>query len=120
MDNMIAFGLGEANRGKPLMVFDWHKAVDLINANSYKNCGAGLEGDFEWTSGNILVDGKVELYDYTYLASTWATPQLIVYADSESYEILETIDCYVMDNETEWSSGTKFPKEEQQRLLVKK
>lgn len=57
MDSMQAFANGEANRGKELMVFDWEKAVNLINENGYKNCGAGLKDDYGWTAGNILTDG---------------------------------------------------------------
>lgn len=111
MDSMLAFSRGEANRGKPQMVFDWDKAVKIILENGYKNCGAGLDSDFEYTAGMILVEGKPYDEDYTYLASTWATPQLIIYSDSDSgiddYE--EVIDCYIMDSETTYNYGTKFP-----------
>lgn len=111
MDTMSAFTIGQANQGKPLMVFDWDKAVSIIKANGYKNCGAGLQFDFEWTAGMILVDGKPYTDDYTYLASTWATPQLIIYSDDndgiEDYE--ETIDCWSYANDVPYSSETKFP-----------
>lgn len=112
---MQAFANGEANRSKELMVFDWGKAVDLINENRYKNCGAGLESDFEWTAGNILSDGKPVIDDYAYLASTWATPQLIVYSDNGEY-ILDEIDCFVMQSQTSWDADTKFPEDQQKRL----
>lgn len=111
MDSMLAFARGEANQGKPQMVFDWDKAVKIILANGYKNCGAGLDSDFEYTAGMILVDGKPYDEDYTYLASTWATPQLIIYSDYDGgiddYE--EVIDCYIMDRETTYHSDTEFP-----------
>lgn len=112
MDSIEAFKMGEANRGKDLMVFDWDKAVQIIKDKGLRNCGAGLDSDFEWTAGMILVDGKPYTDDYTYLASTWATPQLIVYSDNENegiYDYIETIDCYIMENETNYNSDTKFP-----------
>lgn len=111
MDSMSAFARGEANRGKPQMVFDWDKAVKIILANGYKNCGAGLDSDYEYTAGTILFEGNTYDEDCTYLASTWAKPQLIIYSDPHSglYEYEEVIDCYIMDNETTYHSGTKFP-----------
>lgn len=115
MNNMQAFLNGELNRNKELMVFDWAKAVDLINENGYKNCGAGLESDYEWTAGIILKDGNPVTDDYTYLASTWATPQLIVYSD-DGEEIIEEIDCFVMQSKTNWNEKTKFPQDQQLRL----
>ena len=115
MDSMQAFANGEANHGKELMVFDWEKAVNLINENGYKNCGAGLKDDYGWTAGNILTNGKPVTNDYTYLASTWATPQLIVCSD-DGYEIVHEIDCFVMQSETSWGSDTKFPEDQQKRL----
>ncbi len=111
MDTLSAFMIGEMNRGKDKMVFDWDKAVKLILENDWKNCGAGLSSDFEWTAGHILVDGKPYNNDYTYLASTWATPQLIVYGDKDDgvFEYEDVIDCYIMKSETEYDHDTKFP-----------
>ena len=114
MDTMQAFAIGQANRGKDLMVFDWDKAVKIIKERGLKNCGAGLESDFEWTAGMILVDGKPVTDDYTYLASTWTTPQLIVYPDEYTdqdglYDYEETIGCWIKGSETSYDSGTVFP-----------
>lgn len=111
MDTMQAFAMGQANRGKEMMVFDWDKAVKIIKERGLKNCGAGLESDFEWTAGMILIDGKPVTDDYTYLASTWATPQLIIYSDKDDglFEYEETIDCWINSSETSYNSETTFP-----------
>lgn len=102
--------IAESN-GNKHKVFDWDKAVRVIKENGYKNCGAGLGQDFEWTAGMILVDGVPYLEDYTYLSSNWATPQLIVYSSKDdglfSYE--EVIDCYIMSDETTYGASTQFP-----------
>lgn len=110
MDTLQAFAKGEANRDKELMVFDWDKAVSIIKERNLKNCGAGLKSDFEWTAGMILVDGKPYTEDYTYLASTWATPQLIIYSDEDSdvFDYVETVDCWKYFDGT-YGSDTKFP-----------
>lgn len=50
----------------------------------------------------ILEDGKPCTNSYTYLASTWATPQIEIDG--------EFIDCYRMESEVPgWDSGTKWP-----------
>lgn len=102
MDTMSAFAMGEANRDKPVKVFDWDKAAQIIKDRGCKNASAGLRGDWEYTGGDILEDGAIPNYHYTYLASTWATPELEVDG--------EIIDCYKMQSETEgWDSGTFWP-----------
>ena len=107
MDSLRAFALGQANRGKEMMVFDWDKAVKIIKERGLKKCAAGLSSDFKWTAGLILVDGMPYDQDCTFLASTWATPQLIVCDDDGDY--IQEIDCYIMESETNYSSDTKFP-----------
>lgn len=42
MDNAIAFKMGEANRHKELMVFDWDKAAKLIKESTAQYACAGL------------------------------------------------------------------------------
>lgn len=104
MDTMSAFIRGQANRGKPSMVFDWNRAAQIIKERGAKSASAGLEGDWEWTGGTILTDGKPTPHEdtYVFLASTWATPQLEVDG--------ETIECYVMADQTPgWNSGTYWP-----------
>lgn len=111
METMAAFAMGQANKGRERMVFDWDKAVEIIKERGLKNCGAGLESDFEYTAGMILVDGKPSTEDYTYLASNWAIPQLIVYSDSDGglFDYDETIDCWLWESDTSYTEETKFP-----------
>lgn len=101
MNTMQAFIMGEMNRGKEQMVFDWDKAARIIAERKPMIAEAGLRNDWEWTGGTIYKNGKPVHDDYTYLASTWATPELNIGS--------EIIDCYVMKSETEWDSDTKWP-----------
>lgn len=102
MDSMQAMMMGEANRGKELKVFDWDKAAELIKESGAKDVEAGLSGDWEYTGGAILEDGKVPDHSYTYLASTWATPEIEING--------EVFSCYKMQSETEgWGSDTFWP-----------
>ena len=112
MDNITAFAMGQANRGRERKVFDWDKAVKIIKERELKNCGAGLESDFEYTAGMILADGKPVTEGYTYLASNWATPQLIIYdeLDKGLFEYEEVVDCWLWESETDYDENTKFPK----------
>ncbi len=100
MDSFQAMMNGAANRGKEKMVFDWEKAARLIKERNPKWAGAGLRDDWEWTGGTIYQDGK-PVYEYTYLASTWAVPEL----DMDG----EIIPCFRMKSETEWNYDTKWP-----------
>lgn len=104
MNTMSAFVMGEANRGKELMVFDWIRAATIIKELGIKNASAGLSGDWGYTGGDILVDGKIPEDSYTFLASTWATPELNIDG--------EIIECYIMQGkQPEWNSGTFWPDE---------
>lgn len=104
MDTMLAFAMGEANRGKEKKVFDWDKAAKLIKNSKCDYAAAGLAEDWEYTGDTIYKDGKpyIDKYSTIYLASTWATPVLIIDGD-------ET-DCYIMEHETKWNADTKWPK----------
>ena len=103
MDTMSAFLRGEANRGKELMVFDWDKAAKLIKESGLKDASAGLQSDWEYTGGNIFENGKPNMEDYTYLASTWATPEIEIDGDIQ--------DCFKMQSEVpDWDSLTKWPR----------
>lgn len=106
MDTFSAFSMALANSGKPLKVFDWDKAARHIKNNKVKNAYAGLSGDFEWTGGDILIDGKPVEKDktYTYLASTWATP-LLVLLDTD-----DEITCWKYQKDTDdWDAETYWP-----------
>ena len=107
MDTLTAFAMGEANRGKPHMVFDWNKAASRIVETGAQKASAGLHGDWEYTGGEILRGGKPVPADdtYVYLASTWATPELELDGDVE--------DCYIMESDVpkSWTEdGTDFAK----------
>ena len=104
MDTMSAFAMGEASRGNPVKVFDWDEAATRIKVADAKSAAAGLEGDWEWTGGPILENGvPVDKMDtYTYLASTWATPELEIDG--------ERIPCWKFADETPgWDAGTYWP-----------
>ena len=101
MDSASAFAMGDLNRGKPLMVFDWDKAARLIKEKKPNVASAGLRSDWEWTGGTIYEDGHIVATCYTYLASTWATPEI----DLDG----EVLPCYIMQDQTEWGSDTKWP-----------
>lgn len=102
MNTTAAFAMGRMNRGHELMVFDWDKAARLIREYQPKYADAYLYSDREWTGGTIYIDNKPVFDDYTYLASTWATPML----DMDGVDI----ECYKMQHEVpEWDSDTKWP-----------
>lgn len=102
MDTLFAFAMGEMNRGRELKVFDWDKAARLIKERKPEVAEAGLQNDFEWTGDTIWENGKPVKKCCTYLASTWATPILVMDGDE--------IPCYVMEHETKWDEDTKWPK----------
>lgn len=103
MDTAKAFIYGEMNRGKEMMVFDWDKAARLIRENNAVNASAGLRGDWEYTGGVIIENGEPVFDSYTYLASTWAVPELNIEGT--------IIPCYKMQHEVpKWGSKTKWPK----------
>ena len=101
MDTLLAFAMGRANKDKETMVFDWDKAAQIIKERGVKSASAGLSGDWEWTGGAILKNGKPISKDdtYVFLASTWATPELEVDG--------EIIECFKMKSETDnWNAET--------------
>lgn len=102
MDTMHAFMLSMASQGCKRKVFDWDKAARIILEKHPKNASAGLRDDWGCTGGVIYEDGKPVTDDYTFLASTWAVPELEVDG--------ETIECWVWENDTKWDADTKWPK----------
>ena len=102
MNTAAAVMMGVMNRGKELMVFDWHKAARLIKERNPESASAGLCDDWEYTGGTIYENGKPVMDSYTYLASTWAVPEICIDG--------EIISCYRMKSETPgWDSKTKWP-----------
>ena len=103
MDTMECMMMGIMNRGCPRRIFDWKKAAEIIRDEKPSHVGAGIEGDWEYTGGTIYRDGEIVEDSYTYLSSTWAKPQICVDGDFR--------DCFLMEGETEWNKGTKWPDE---------
>lgn len=104
MDTISAFAMGQANRGKEMKVFDWDQAARRIKEVKPTRAAAGLSGDWEHTGGSIFADGSPvpENETYTFLASTWAVPEL------ELDGVVEP--CYKMEREVPgWSSSTYWP-----------
>ena len=101
MNTLEAFARREANRGKASMVFDWDEAARRIKAAGATRASAGLRDDWEWTGGAILEGGE-PVNEYTYLASTWAVPELRIGDGAPE-------PCYTSAEGSEWDSGTKWP-----------
>ena len=104
MDTLRAFAMGEASRGNRSRVFDWDRAAELIAERRPVEASAGLATDWEWTGGPIWADGRpVPREDtYTFLASTWAEPELDMDGDVQP--------CWRYKDETDdWNSGTYWP-----------
>ncbi len=105
MDTMRAFAMSMANKDKPPMVFDWDAAAKKIKESGVQEASAGLRSDWEWTGGRIFEDGKplARRDTYTFLASTWATPELRL-----GYE--DKVPCFIMrDASPGWYSDTYWP-----------
>lgn len=102
MDTMQAIAMGQANRGKEMMVFDWDRAAKRILESGAKEARAGLANDWEYTGGTIFQNGEPNTKSWTYLASTWAKPELELDGQKE--------DCFKMKNEVpKWGPNTKWP-----------
>jgi hypothetical protein len=96
-----ALGADARRRGEPAKVFDWDKAARLLKESGAQTAEAGLKGDWDYTGGIIWENGKPASDHYTYLASNWATPQLIIDDGAP-------IDCWVAQPH-EWDADTKWP-----------
>lgn len=106
MDTYSAMIQGMISQGQPTRVFDWIKAATLIKEHQPIDASAGLQGDWEWTGGLIWENGApVPAEDtYTYLASTWAIPEIEI----DFY----MIDCWIWQTDSPgWDSGTYWPPE---------
>jgi hypothetical protein len=89
-----------AEKGAIFKAFDWDKAAEIIK-NKFKLypdllAEAGLQGDWNYTSGTIFKEGEPVIGSYKYLCSNWAIPTLILSWDDEEQE---EIDCWVEANE---------------------
>ena len=103
MDSRQAYLMGYANRDKEEMVFDWDAAARIIKERNVDHAEAGLRNDWENTGGIILENGKPVMNSYTYLASTWAVPEIMI---DGMY-----IECYRMQSDVpKWGAKTKWPK----------
>jgi hypothetical protein len=100
--------LAEANRDSARKVFDWMKLVALIKEHQPDVVVAGLSTDMEWTSGIVYKKDKIVDDSYVFLSSNWATP--VAELDGEEY------DCYVMEDESEYTSGTNWPDDARKAL----
>ena len=66
--------------GNKLKVFDWARAAEILRERGLPDAEAGLQNDMEWTGGSIMRDHKPVPREetYTFLASIWATPILVI------------------------------------------
>lgn len=78
MEDSLAFMMGNAHQDNEMMVFDWVNAAKLIKKINPEKASAGLAEDWENTGGVIYESGRIIFDDYTYLASTWARPELCI------------------------------------------
>lgn len=63
---------------RSMKVFDWEKAEMLIRENNVLHAGAYLEGDEDFTSDTIWINGKPNMESWFYPCSIWATPMLVI------------------------------------------
>ena len=101
MNTLHAFYINQSTPDGHEKVFDWDKAAKIIKEEQPESAYAGLAEDWEWTSGIIYENSKPIKNKYTYLASRWATPVLIL-DDKE-------IECYQPDEYHGWNADTKWP-----------
>lgn len=80
------------NSNNTLKAFDWDQAAKIIKEEFAKHpdliAEAGLQADWDYTGGVIFQGGKPISDTHTYLASTWATPTLLLSWDgADQYEV---------------------------------
>tara|TARA_R110002167_G_scaffold331706_1_gene538359 strand:- start:9786 stop:10175 length:390 start_codon:yes stop_codon:yes gene_type:complete len=100
-----------AKQGKPMMAFDWNRAAEAIKYHfgDHKDlvAEAGLQGDWAYTGGVIFKEGKPTDENYTYLASNWAVPTLILSWDGKEQEEIKIF----AENSDKYNSGSKWDDE---------
>lgn len=99
---------GAVNRGKPMRVFDWDQAAQIIaeHLNDHPDLivEAGLEGDWSYTGGVIFKNGAPVFDEYTYLASTHAQPTILLNWDGEDQKEMP---CFT-DESSRFNEGSKW------------
>lgn len=102
MDTLSAYAMGMASRGNESKVFDWDEAAKMIRDSKCTDAAAGLDEDWGCTCGVIYRDGKPVKDDYTFLASTWATPAIMIDGCKTP--------CFKMAHDVlYWNAHTKWP-----------
>lgn len=100
----------KAAAGRPQKKFDWDKAALIIKEKFSVNpdlvAEAGLQGDWDYTGGEIFRRGKPTNEDYTYLSSNWATPTLVLHYTSDWDD--DEIECYTEDTESRFDAESKW------------
>ena len=87
----------------PFILSDkWLRLVKAINKDIPNLIAeAGLEGDWDYTGGIIYSNKKSTTDDYTYLASNWAIPTLILNEEEE-------IPCFIIKENTRFNAHSKW------------
>lgn len=95
----------QKNKDNPFKVFDWDKAAKIIREELEKDkdliAEAGLEGDWNYTSGTIFKNGESIDSEYTYLCSNWAIPTLIINNEKE-------FECWTYQKLSRFNSDSKW------------
>lgn len=99
------------SQNSPMLAFDWDKAATIIKDEFSRHpdlvAEAGLQGDWNYTGGVIFENGLPTNSEYTYLASNWAMPTMILSWDNGEQREIE---CSVIidGNNSRFTSGSKW------------
>lgn len=106
-------------QGNKHLAFDWDKAAAIIKEHFEKHpdlhAEAGLQGDWSYTGGTIFKKGFPINSSYTYLASNWAKPTLILSWDGD--EQLE-VECSIVEEGSRFSSDSKWDEKSMEILGI--
>ena len=75
-------------------LFDWEKAIELLEKFKPERAEAGLHQDYHYTAGTIVEKGKILKEHGAYLGSYWATPILRIYLTNEMGDYSADFPCY--------------------------
>lgn len=99
---------GAINKNKPMRVFDWDIAAQIIKEHLIEHpdliAEAGLQGDWSYTAGIIFENGAPTNEHYTFLASTHAQPTLLLSWGGEDQKELP---CFT-DESSRFDSNSKW------------